>query len=166
MRRNNMASIAGRPLAGRLVFRRYIICLVLCTAPFIALGAQNSSAGMDLGVKPRFLPVNRAFRLSVSPEDRSISVRWYISPGYYLYRGRLGFSSPDATLGKPELPKGQEEQDPYFGKVVIYRDELLVTLPIVKSGKRLKLEVRYQGCADAGYCYPPQKRLLNVTNVQ
>ena len=87
-------------------------------------------------------------------------------PGYYLYRDRLGFSASNASLGKPELPSGEVEHDAYFGKVAIYRDELLVNIPVIKAGKSITLEVRYQGCADAGYCYPPQKRTLKLVNLQ
>ena len=144
----------------------YFICLLMSGAPLLAADGENSRGGLHLGGQPRFLPVDKAFRLSASWEGGKISVRWYLMPGYYLYRHRLGFASPDATLGKPEIPQGETEQDPYFGKVQIYRDELLVDIPVSDGGHSVSLEVRYQGCADAGYCYPPQKRLLKVTKLQ
>ncbi|HKI74295.1 MAG TPA: protein-disulfide reductase DsbD domain-containing protein [Pseudomonadales bacterium] len=114
----------------------------------------------------RFPPADKVFRLSASWEGDTLSVRWYLLPGYYLYRHRLGFAAADATLGKPRLPEGEAKQDPYFGHVVIYRDELLVSIPVKKAGHNIQLEVRYQGCADAGYCYPPQKKVLNVEKLQ
>lgn len=141
----------------------YLICLLLSGAPRLASGADDV---LRPGGQARFLPVDKAFQLSASWEGDKVIVRWYLMPGYYLYRHRLGFDSPDATLGKPELPDGEEEQDPYFGKVQIYRDELLVDVPVSRAGQSMTLAVRYQGCADAGYCYPPQKRLLKVVKLQ
>jgi thiol:disulfide interchange protein len=34
-------------------------------------------------------------------------------------------------------------------------------LTTVENGKGV-LEVRYQGCAKRGYCYPPQTRLIEL----
>lgn len=164
--RRDIASTAGWTRAGKLIVRLYFSGLVLWTAPVIAIAATNPGSDLPFGHRQRFLAVDRAFQLDVSWQGDDISVGWYIRPGYYLYRNRLGFSSPNAQLGKPVLPKGIKDQDPYFGKVVIYRHNLLVKLPVIKSGKILTLIVRYQGCADAGYCYPPQKRTLKVVNAQ
>lgn len=142
----------------------YCICLLLVGAPLVA--EPSGPGGFDSAGQVRFLPVDQAFQLNASWEDNALSVRWYVRPGYYLYRHRLGFKAQDATLGEPVLPEGEAKEDPYFGHVVIYRDELLVSIPVVKAGDTITLEVRYQGCADAGYCYPPQKRTVNVVNVQ
>ena len=87
-------------------------------------------------------------------------------PGYYLYRDRLSFKVTSGKAGPPHLPDGEKKEDPYFGKVEVYRDELLVDLPVVEAGDSVTIQVGYQGCADAGYCYPPQKRQLNVVKLR
>ena len=46
---------------------------------------------------------------------------------------------------------------------MVYHDELVVTLPVKRSGRgNLSLNVTYQGCAEAGLCYPPVTRTLSV----
>ena len=144
----------------------YIISLVLPGTPLMASGTDLSGGSAPLGASQRFLPVDQAFQLGAIWEGHIITIRWYARPGYYLYRHRLSFSSSNAELGKPVIPQGEPEDDPYFGKVEIYRGDLLVKIPVVKSGKMVSLDVGYQGCADAGYCYPPQKRQINLVKAQ
>ena len=61
-----------------------------------------------------------------------------------------------------QLPQGVFRQDEIFGKVMVLDGliELQTTLP---PGQ--ELEVRYQGCAEQGYCYPPQKKILTSANM-
>jgi thiol:disulfide interchange protein DsbD len=115
-----------------------------------------------------FLPPEQAFRLSASAESAErVRLTWVIAPGYYLYRDRIKAASPAGpdTIGAPEFPEGQIKSDEYFGKQVVYHNELLVGLPVKRgAGERaLSLNVTYQGCAEAGLCYPPVTRSLSVT---
>ncbi len=117
------------------------------------------------------LPVDRAFVLDAQAADeRRIDVRWTIAPGYYLYRHRTKVQILDggATAGALRLPKGEAHNDEFFGPTETYRTRLVGTLPDVAgaAGKTLRLKVQYQGCADAGVCYPPQTRTLQVTMPQ
>ncbi|MCW0376857.1 protein-disulfide reductase DsbD [Xanthomonas sacchari] len=140
-----------------LLHRLAALCL-LAVAAFPALAISEK----DL------LPVDQAFALSAqAPERGRIALHWDIAKGYYLYRHRIavkviGGFKPNPTL---QLPAGHKKTDPYFGEVETYRDELnAVQSGVADPGtSRVQLEVRYQGCADAGVCYPPQKRLLEVT---
>jgi thioredoxin:protein disulfide reductase len=108
-----------------------------------------------------FLPPDQAFRLGVSAESRSqLRLSWAIAPGYYLYQSRLKFSTstPGATLGKAALPAGQTKHDEYFGDQVVYHSGLMAQLPVLlksPADATLALRVTYQGCAEAGLCYPP-----------
>src|SRR6516164_1188966 len=115
-----------------------------------------------------FLPPDQAFRFDALAEgtDR-VRLNWEIADGYYLYRARIRVktTSPSAQLGAPQFPRGQMKTDEYFGKQEIYHHELVATVPIARaSGGQLDLplEVTYQGCADAGLCYPPQTKTLVV----
>ena len=65
-----------------------------------------------------------------------------------------------AQLGEPLLPKGEDHTDEFFGTQEIYRGKVEVPVPFTIPGVRpekLAIELRLQGCADAGLCYPPQK---------
>src|SRR5215475_2047670 len=115
-----------------------------------------------------FLPPDQAFRFDAIPEgtDR-VRLNWEIADGYYLYRARIKVktTSTSVQLGAPQFPPGQVKTDEYFGKQEVYHHELVATVPIARASPGpldLPLEVTYQGCADAGLCYPPQTKTLLV----
>ncbi|MCP5466155.1 MAG: protein-disulfide reductase DsbD [Sinobacteraceae bacterium] len=115
-----------------------------------------------------FLPPDVAFRVAAFQDgpDR-VRVEWQIEPGYYLYRNRLQFSTDPALaqLGTAQLPQGKLKTDEFFGEQEVYYDTLVATLPVSRNGAsalELPLSVGFQGCADAGLCYPPETRRLVV----
>lgn len=112
------------------------------------------------------LPVDQAFALTAQARDRDrIEVRFDIAPGYYLYRHRTSVK-PDAAFSAEalQMPAGKKHHDDFFGEVETYRERLIAVLPgkAATSADSVNLEVRFQGCADAGVCYPPQKRTVQV----
>lgn len=114
-----------------------------------------------------FLPAEQAFKLSASAQSaNSVELNWQIADGYHLYRDKTKFQSQTEgiVLGQAQMPEGASEHDPSLGDVVVYRNSLQVGLPLVndKGLPKLKLLVKYQGCADAGVCYPPQKVVLDI----
>lgn len=140
-----------------------------CAGVTLLLGAA-ADAATPFGKKPPdFLPVDQAFELQplVWKADGTLEVSWRITKQYYLYRDRLKFSAaaPHASkLGKPVLPASLPYEDEHFGTTQVYRDKLVVQLPLAKdAGGAVKVTVVYQGCADAGLCYPPQTRTLEAT---
>ncbi|MFI4867366.1 MAG: protein-disulfide reductase DsbD [Steroidobacterales bacterium] len=115
-----------------------------------------------------FLPPEQAFIFSASADGpERVRLSWVIAPGYYLYRDRIkasGAAGHDA-VGTPVFPEGQTKSDEYFGKQVVYHNELQVLVPVKRSGGgdlNLPLNVTYQGCAEAGLCYPPITRSVSV----
>lgn len=118
--------------------------------------------------EPDFLPVEQAFQFALSdPEDGKFIAEWQIHDGYYLYQEQFTLSGKDADkLHFAPFPPGKTKQDPYFGEVITYRDQ--VTLPIyydinLPAGTKINAILGYQGCADAGLCYAPQKISINFT---
>lgn len=103
--------------------------------------------------KPDFLPAGEAFVFQVQQERDSLSLGWNIAPGYYLYRHSISVLDATQTQLQLELPPGLENEDEFFGQTEIYYHSLQVLL-----GGELAypLTVTWQGCADAGLCYPPQ----------
>lgn len=140
----------------RLSFRpcRWLAALALAAALPAA-----ATADVDLP------PVDQVFVLSAKASARDrIEVRWQIAAGYYLYRHRTSVKADgfgDATLA---LPEGAKHHDEFFGDVQTYRKQLIgvVSGRADASANAVKLTVKYQGCADAGVCYPPQTRTLTV----
>lgn len=137
----------------------------------IALLALALPAAAADGILPKkkaeFLPVDEAFELQpLELRDGRLEVSWRIAKDYYLYRDRLKFTltQPAGTpLGAPVLPASEKYHDEHFGAVDVYRGALRATLPLAAATTGpVKLTVVYQGCADAGLCYPPQTRTLEA----
>jgi thiol:disulfide interchange protein DsbD len=109
--------------------------------------------------KPEFLPVDKAFVLtSERLESGETQLFWQITDGYYLYQKRLKFDGLTADQ-QPALPVGESHSDEFFGEQPVYRQGLEVKIPASASGQ---IKVSYQGCADAGLCYPPQTRVIDL----
>jgi len=130
---------------------------------FFSLFAQHTQA-----LSPKeLLPVDQAFNVSVKAiSSELIEVSWVIADGYYLYRNKTSITSlsDGIELGVPDMPAGKTKHDEFFGDVVIYRNLLKISVPVTnkKSLSSLKIQVKYQGCADIGVCYPPQKKDLTI----
>ena len=135
----------------------------LCT--LLALAATFAGAFASADDEP--LRPEDAFRYSVTADGSAVEVAWDIEDGYYLYRPRMSFSSATdgVELGEPVYPAGKKKVDEYFGETEIYRGKKTVTIPYTnRSGAtQLLLDIRSQGCADMGLCYPPQTWNAPVT---
>lgn len=112
------------------------------------------------------LPPDQVFKVSATALNaEQIEVTWQIMDGYYLYRDktRIESKTPAVQLGKAEFPKGEIKHDDYFGNMEIYHNTLKVIQPITADGATsVTLLLRYQGCAEKGICYPPQKTSVDV----
>lgn len=130
-----------------------------------AAAARPVSFGRSAEVP--LLPVDEAFQLlPVERRGKTLHVEWNVAPGYYLYRDRLAFElvgAGGARLGKILLPPGERVTDEHFGEVEVYRGIVAADLAVrgaLPPGLRVRLA--FQGCADAGVCYPPQVRLVGI----
>ncbi|MFL7986630.1 protein-disulfide reductase DsbD family protein [Xanthomonas vasicola] len=142
-------------------------CALLAAPSFAAPLAVLAPAPAQAAVSEAdLLPVDQAFALSATADSRDrIALNWKIAPGYYLYRHRISVKSGQGfAAGELALPEGESKHDEFFGQVQTYRKQLQATLagkadPAVQTAV---LQVQYQGCADAGVCYPPQRREIRV----
>jgi thiol:disulfide interchange protein DsbD len=136
-------------------------------------GAQTAGKADDWSFEePDFLPVDEAFVLTaeVAP-DGSVLARWDIADGYYLYRHRFAFSSridaehPDTpvTFAEAEIPPGKKKVDEYFGDVEVYYHDAQARVPVAEGAGFVEVGIEYQGCADAGLCYPPERKWVALT---
>jgi thiol:disulfide interchange protein DsbD len=133
-----------------LTFARRLALAIALLAP---LALTSARAADD------FLPPTEAYKYEARVTGDQLIVRYTVHEGYYLYRDKLSFESatPGVTLGAPAFPVGLDHEDDYFGRQVIYRGT--VTIPMTVSYAAgpapLELKLKWQGCADAGLCYPP-----------
>lgn len=128
-------------------------------APAFTLAAPSSSD---------FLPVDEAFRLYVEAIDgNTVEVAFQVTPGHYLYKDKITVTAASdvARTGQPDLPDGEMKTDEFFGEMAVYHEDVFARVPVARAtpeAMELELAVGYQGCADAGLCYPPQVRNVTV----
>ena len=119
----------------------------------------------------KFLEPDEAYQASfeITPE-RMLVAHWDIAEGYYMYRDKFAFqlvNMPTASLGVAQVPRGEVKDDPNFGKTNIFHNEVSIKLPVFVTDvepqpTHVTLEVKYQGCAEAGFCYPPITKTLDL----
>lgn len=140
-------------------------CWIGWLAALLLLAAAPQARAVD---ETDLLPVDQAFALTAKATQRDrIELQWKIAPGYYLYRHRISVDVQGGgfTAAAVQLPRGDRHHDEFFGEVETYRTLLRAVVPgsADAGAKQVALKVKYQGCADAGVCYPPQTRLVTVT---
>ncbi|HIP68836.1 MAG TPA: protein-disulfide reductase DsbD [Chromatiales bacterium] len=134
----------------------------LIPALFILLLTQPLSAFLS---DDDLLPADEAFSPSIKlVEPGILEATWKIADGYYLYRDKFKFSTdtPGITLQEAKLPRGKIKQDEFFGQIETLRHEVTARIPYQGNAASLDLLTGYQGCADIGVCYPPQKKTLTL----
>ncbi len=119
--------------------------------------AQAAPGNNPFETKPDFLPVGKAFTFtSERLASGETQLYWQIADGYYLYQQRMKF---DGLAEKPVLPQGEAHSDEFFGEQQVYRQGLEVKIPAGATGQ---VKLGWQGCADAGLCYPPQSITVDL----
>lgn len=120
-------------------------------------GFAQAAPGSPFETKPDFLPVGKAFAFtSERLESGETQLFWQIADGYYLYQQRMKL---DGLAEKPVLPEGEAHSDEFFGEQQVYRQGLEVKIPAGATGQ---VKLGWQGCADAGLCYPPQSITVDL----
>lgn len=112
-----------------------------------------------------FLPPDQAFQSELQASGpRSIEVRFVLARAVYLYREQMKATLRPAGGAEQaltwDLPTGETKYDPTFDKELeVYHADVVggLSLPPGLKGEAV-LTIGYQGCADAGLCYPPQTR--------
>ena len=139
-----------------------------------AAPALSKLLGLGKGIvigesgEDEFLDPDVAFVLSAAAAGPdAIEARWDIAEGYYLYRKKILFKTPGgsgASLGKADFPSGQVRDDEYFGPMEVYYHSVAALVPVVgaAAGEPLDVDITYQGCAEAGLCYPPITKTVSL----
>lgn len=144
------------------------IILLVASGTLVFAGTAQAKPWWMRGIESNdtdFLPPDVAFRVGARVDGPVVKVRWVIADGYYLYRSKIIIKaeSPDLAVGVPELPPGEIKTDPYLGTQRVYTQQLEATVPYSRidgGAHPLQIKVIYQGCAEAGLCYPPITKVL------
>ncbi|MGR7555565.1 protein-disulfide reductase DsbD [Klebsiella aerogenes] len=134
------------------------LILLLCSA-------SASARLFDAPGRSNFVPADRAFAFDFQQNQHDLNLSWHIKDGYYLYRKQITLTTKDAAIVDPSLPPGEWHEDEFYGKSEIYRQRLMLPITLTQAGKAATLTVTYQGCADAGFCYPPETKVVPLSAV-
>lgn len=130
--------------------------------------------GLSLGVgilpvyaSQQALPVDQVFQVSVQRlNNKTLTARWTIKPGYYLYRDKIHFESTPIRINSVIFPKGTIKHNQFIGKYEVYQGHVVTLLKFVNPlpDQSLDIMIYYQGCAIAGFCYPPVVKHISLTH--
>lgn len=108
-----------------------------------------------------FLPSEEAFEPEIWRDNQYFYAAFNIKDGYYLYKDKFSIGSSDSHYHfSPFISKGSVvKDDPFFGKVDIFHDVIVIKSEIesdapFSSDRLVPVTFKYQGCAEAGLCYP------------
>ena len=148
-----------------LSVRYFVLLLTVCFFSFVSM-AQTSDPLADLFAdEPVFLQVDEAFQFDFTQQGDEVTLSWKIADGYYLYKKQFKTVVKQAELGLPIFPAAEQVEDEFFGLSDVFRGQLNITYPIVSSVQDGIVKIRYQGCADAGLCYPPTIKVVYLNQV-
>lgn len=134
-----------------------LILLLCSTSVFAGL--------FDAPGRSNFIPADQAFVFDFQQNQHDLNLTWQVKEGYYLYRKQVSITPAQANVGQLQLPKGEWHEDEFYGKSEIYRQRLSVPVTVNQADKGATLTVTYQGCADAGFCYPPETKVVPLSEV-
>lgn len=131
-------------------------CLLLCFMCFSGL----------VNAEPP--PPQTVFKFTLKTQDANTLVLiWQIKAGYFLYRDRIYFSEPTTDyveLSPLKLPPAKAKIDSLGKSIFVYRNQLTIPINMIglHAGETI-LDLHYQGCADDGFCYPPESKSIALT---
>ncbi|QOL26681.1 protein-disulfide reductase DsbD [Thalassotalea sp. LPB0316] len=113
-----------------------------------------------------FLKVDEAFIFDYYQKDNQLEITFNVKDGYYLYRHQFKFTPTNSSISPVNLPEGIEHEDEFFGLQQIYPDSLKFNINIEEAKAGATLQVKYQGCAKKGLCYPPVVKTIELDPVE
>ncbi|WP_410760101.1 protein-disulfide reductase DsbD [Citrobacter youngae] len=132
----------------------------------LLLCSTSTFAGLfDSPGRSQFVPADRAFIFDFQQNQHDLNFSWQVKDGYYLYRKQISITPSQADIAEVKLPPGVWHEDEFYGKSEIYRKQLNVPVTINQAASGATLTVTYQGCANAGFCYPPETKTVPLSEV-
>ena len=120
----------------------------------LLLCSTSTFAGLfDAPGRSQFVPADRAFVFDFQQNQ------------HYLYRKQISITPSQADIAEVKLPPGVWHEDEFYGKSEIYRKQLTVPITVNQAKSGATLTITYQGCADAGFCYPPETKTVPLSEV-
>lgn len=142
------------------VFSRFSFFLLLLLS---FSSAQANLLDRLIQSEPKFLPVEEAFPYQIEQRGNILTVIWENAEDYYLYHHTIELKQGKQSFTEANFSKdGIEKHDEAFGDVLVYYDTLEVDFNLNQLPANAPTLLGFQGCAEAGLCYPPQKIDLDI----
>ena len=107
----------------------------------------------------KILPADEVFKINILNTKDTIIVEWNIKDKYYLYSDSIKINQNNKPVKYIMLKsKKYKIEDEFFGKTEIYKDFLSISINNIPNESGYV--ILYQGCAEAGFCYPIQEYVL------
>lgn len=147
------------------MIQRFITCLAALTLAFAVVAPAHSVQSNPFQQDNQFLSVDQAFDFDSEVNGNKVTVSWVVAPEYYLYQHRFKVVPENALAAEPELPQGESHNDEFFGESIVYRDYVEWSFTLNPEFSSNTITVQYQGCADAGLCYPPTEKQIKLSSI-
>ena len=140
-----------------------LLIATLAVLPFTVSApstAQDGGVAALFGQKAqKFLPVHEAFNVAVRVEGDEVVATFKVTPKHYVYHDKISVRAPDGvSVGEWQFDKTASMiDDPTFGNVAVFEEDVTARAKLsATKDVSESLTLRWQGCAKAGLCYPPE----------
>ena len=148
-------------------FKNIVLLLLAITIAYpLACEAQSADPLADLfSDEPEFLPVDEAFVFEFDQADEKLTISFDIAEGYYLYKKQFKTVTKNAELSDPSFPESVTIEDEFFGESEVFYQDVDLDYQVQQSVQDGVVKLQYQGCAEAGLCYPPTVKVIYLSEV-
>ena len=145
------------------LYRRIVSVLLLGCGATASAWADGVVPAWGSGER-QFLDVAEVFELEpVQWQGDGFAAVGRVADGYYVYRHSIKAVDAQGRAVRLSLPAGTAKHDEFFGDTEIYTGDVVrLRFPATVTGA---LTLHWQGCAEAGICYPPQTMNLALPAV-
>lgn len=149
-------------------FKNLVLFLfVACIAFPWSCMAQSDDALKDLFANEvEFLPVEQAFQFDFDQQGDELIIRFTVADEYYLYQNQFRTVTKNSAIGEPVYPQAKMKEDEFFDEPQpVFYHQVEFSYPIIWSKQDGVVKLQFQGCAEAGLCYPPTTHVVYLDEV-
>jgi thiol:disulfide interchange protein DsbD len=154
-----MRSPAFRRALMRVLPRLLTVAALLVAAALALFGPIGAGAATPP-------PADAVFKLAATRADNGdLRLDWTIAGGNYLYRDKITARDADGNMVAVATEPGEMKDDPNFGPTEVYHDRATARIAAAALNQASSFTLTYQGCAEAGICYPPTRRTIDTATL-
>jgi thiol:disulfide interchange protein DsbD len=138
----------------------FVSALLFTTFAMSSLATAQTTPESLFSDSVSFLKVDEAFGFDFEQKGDRLIVKWTIADGYYLYKKQFKTATKNVVVGEPSYPASAQIEDEFFGLSDVFFNDMEMVFPIISAQQDGSVKLRFQGCAEAGLCYPPTTKVI------